>query len=155
VIYFIHAPAMDAVKIGFAGSDPRRRLTLLQTGSPCELKLLAVQEGDKAKEKELHVRFAEFRTRREWFSYGKPIAEYVASLDPVEEPKRERFVTDIAEQCGISKAYASQILSGQRSSIEVMLHVFATAGWKHPSFDGADETTLRLLSDRFPYRKTA
>lgn len=67
--YFIEA--MDdshLVKIG-KSRMPDQRLTQFQLGSPVQLRLLGILDGDH--EKELHGRFFEFHRHGEWF-YAAP-----------------------------------------------------------------------------------
>jgi transcriptional regulator with XRE-family HTH domain len=153
-VYYIHSPDTALVKIGFA-ANPLGRLGKMQVDSPTRLVLLAVEDGGKEAEAARHRRFASLRKRGEWFAFEGDLKAFIGELPPFVQPERVRFVTDIAERAGISKSYASQMLSGQRASIEVILHVFTATGWKHPSLDGIDEETLRLLALRFPFRKAA
>lgn len=62
--YLIAADGTHLVKIGIA-KDPMRRLKELQTGQPMELQLLWSVAGNY--ENDLHVHFAAYRVRGEWF----------------------------------------------------------------------------------------
>jgi hypothetical protein len=88
VIYFIHAPEVALLKIGYT-NDPVRRLQMLQTGSPTKLELLAVEEGDAAREAALHSQFSMLRRHGEWFDYAVTLQGYVATL-PAFEKRRLR-----------------------------------------------------------------
>ena len=71
--YLLAADGTDLVKIGIA-KDPMRRLRELQTGQPMDLHLLWSVAGNY--ENDLHVHFAAYRVRGEWFdltSLGDPI----------------------------------------------------------------------------------
>ena len=69
-IYFIKC--CDFVKIGYS-SNPKKRLSDMQVGSPYQLKMLCAvpYKGDiedvKIEEKMLHFEYREFRYRGEWF----------------------------------------------------------------------------------------
>lgn len=84
-IYAIEAYS-GQVKIGIA-SDPRQRLSGLQTGSPVELTLLAAGAAAEPKEteKELHQRYADNRIRGEWFRLKntdiRELVETICDLD--------------------------------------------------------------------------
>lgn len=65
-VYCIVNFMRDAVKIGVT-MNFRRRLQQLQTASPDELYLHEHIRGDKAKERELHQRYARHRRIGEWF----------------------------------------------------------------------------------------
>jgi hypothetical protein len=78
--YLVGAEGIDLVKIGHT-TDPKKRLASLQTGQPLQLTLLWSQEGDC--ESYLHVKFAEYRVRGEWFdltSLGDPVEVVEAAL---------------------------------------------------------------------------
>lgn len=119
-VYFIRDASTGRVKIGH-GRDPWRRLTMLQTGCPGELTLLAIIEGGEATERELHERFAEHRARGEWFHYRGALGNY---LDALPAPRRPRTKTqafwdglktdDVARLTGLSPSYLSQISNGVR-----------------------------------------
>lgn len=62
--------AIEALDIGFIkigkSTDVAKRLTALQTGMPCELRLLFVYDCDI--EKDLHAELWAYRARGEWFT---------------------------------------------------------------------------------------
>jgi hypothetical protein len=155
VIYFVHAPALQVVKIGFTAGDPSRRLTMLRTGCPCDLVLLATMDGDETVERELHIRFAEYRSRGEWFYFCPPLRELVASLTPKEAKPKKLTQRDIAEKAGLSEPYVSQLLSGKRVHIPAILHLFKTTGVRAPHFADTDEHLLRELAEKVPYEGRA
>lgn len=68
-VYFIAAPEVKRVKIGFSLGHPDERLAGLQTGSPVDLVPLGIVLGGLTVERKLHQRFAELRVRGEWFSH--------------------------------------------------------------------------------------
>ena len=59
------------MKIGWARSVAKR-LGELQIGSPVKLRLLLAMPGSRAREAELHERFAHARLRGEWFDGADP-----------------------------------------------------------------------------------
>lgn len=65
-VYAIQGAALAPVKIG-TSRNPLKRLQQLQTGTPDDLNLLHVIPGDQQTERELHVWFAEWQHRDEWF----------------------------------------------------------------------------------------
>lgn len=82
--YLIAADGTHLVKIGIA-KDPMRRLKELQTGQPMDLHLLWSIAGDY--ESDLHVHFAVYRVRGEWFdltSLGDPIEVVRATVGEIE-----------------------------------------------------------------------
>lgn len=74
-VYLIGDPKTMKVKIGIA-SDPKRRLSQIQTGNPEKLVILAVFHGNARTERELHKRFAARRKSGEWFDF--------TGMDPVQ-----------------------------------------------------------------------
>lgn len=69
----------EVVKIGWSSKHPRAgngRLAQLQTASHLPLGLLGVIAGTQADEHALHLRFAAYRLRGEWFKAMPEIVEY-------------------------------------------------------------------------------
>jgi hypothetical protein len=73
-VYFIHAPAVNLVKIGFTAAVPDRRLRALRCGSPVRLKRLGLLRGPRQLEKSLHARFREHHSHGEWFHLSGDLA---------------------------------------------------------------------------------
>src|SRR5258705_9513139 len=83
-VYFVTCErSWFPIKIGFAKSVPNRMRALL-VGFPYEIKLLAVIRGDRALERELHARFAQWRLSGEWFDRTPALTDYIARLDSSE-----------------------------------------------------------------------
>lgn len=80
-VYFIGAPAVRRIKIGWSQDHPSRRLHTFQTGSPVPLVLLAYVEANPAAEKELHRRFASLRVAGEWFEDSPELMEAIEDPD--------------------------------------------------------------------------
>ena len=78
LVYFI-VPIGDAPQVVKIGTSTRitERLNALNCASPVKLECIGVITGDRTLEMELHKRFAEFRTNREWFSFTPPIRDYI------------------------------------------------------------------------------
>lgn len=96
MIYFIACPAAEAVKIGTtikrsylsAEASAFQRLSVMQSGCPLELELLAICEGGAIEELALHVRFAEHRLRGEWFRATPELQAHIAQFaKPVRLPR--------------------------------------------------------------------
>jgi hypothetical protein len=69
VVYFLQAEPGDPVKIGYAKdrAGVERRLRAAQLGHPAALRVLAIMDGGRVLEAELHRRFANDRIYGEWF----------------------------------------------------------------------------------------
>lgn len=76
-VYFIHAPAADAIKIG-TSHNPLVRLCDLQGGSGEGLELLGAIPGSEVTESLLHAAFARDRSHREWFRASERLTNFVA-----------------------------------------------------------------------------
>lgn len=70
-VYFVSG-GCSAVKIGWSGGDPKRRVTDLQVGNPKKLTLLHVAPGDRKLEKALHRALKFCRLHGEWFESAEP-----------------------------------------------------------------------------------
>jgi hypothetical protein len=97
-IYFIQGEHGGPIKIGYS-QHPDQRLHDLQCGTPYPLVVRRVFPGDKAKELELHKRFAEGRYIGEWFEATPELVELAEAradeVTPVpapyvQAPKRPR-----------------------------------------------------------------
>lgn len=70
-VYFLENVETGRIKVGFTTGSVSSRVAQLQTGSDCELRLLGVivaDDGTGTTERQLHLRFAEWRHRGEWFT---------------------------------------------------------------------------------------
>lgn len=67
------------IKIGYTTQDIEKRIKQLNTGSVQNISLLGWIYGDKAKEKELHIRFAQSRVRcnGEWFEPTTNLLDFI------------------------------------------------------------------------------
>ena len=80
LVYFI-SDGMGNVKIGVA-YDPVGRRATLQCGNAHELTLLAALPGTEELEAELHVRFAPYWVRGEWFKLVPEIEDFIERSAP-------------------------------------------------------------------------
>jgi hypothetical protein len=114
-VYFIRATSLGLVKIGFA-EDVWKRFSKIQSDNPCELMMAAFEEGDKRRERELHLRFSADRERGEWFRFSAQIEAHVAALQTPIRTRRDfsNGPSALAKAIGISPAYASMLKSGVR-----------------------------------------
>lgn len=76
-VYF--AEADGRVKIGWS-SKVATRIAQLQTGNASPIRLLAIEPGGRALERQLHERFADARVGGEWFALTPDLQAYVAAL---------------------------------------------------------------------------
>jgi hypothetical protein len=76
-VYFVVCPETARCKIGFTKGKVQKRIASLQTGSPSELVLIAMQPGTLETERKLHVRFADSRLHGEWFRLTDQLRAYL------------------------------------------------------------------------------
>ncbi len=62
MVYFVKMTGTNFVKIGYTGGDITRRLTMLQTGCPRKLQVIATLEGDEALEASYQLRYLIYKT---------------------------------------------------------------------------------------------
>lgn len=84
VAYFIGHVA-HGIKIGISNS-PLERLSMLQTGSPVPLRILACAQGGRDQERVYHHSFAEHRLHGEWFAPHPEILAEIARLNSERRP---------------------------------------------------------------------
>ena len=67
------------IKIGYTTQDIEKRIKQLNTGSVQNISLLGWMYGSKAKEKELHIKFAQSRVRYngEWFEPTEKLLDFI------------------------------------------------------------------------------
>ena len=60
---------------------------------------------------------------------------------------------ELADAAGISKSYASEILSGKRPTLgrPLAIHIYRTTGWKHPSVEDLTEDQMRVFEQVDPW----
>ena len=81
MIYFINEVGSQYIKIGFSLKFPTTRLLELSTGNPRKLQLLAYEEGNLKKEKELHKRFKKFHVNLEWYDgVSEDLVNYINNI---------------------------------------------------------------------------
>jgi transcriptional regulator with XRE-family HTH domain len=76
-LYFVRRESDGAIKIGLS-RNPKARLGNLRVATPDRLSLLGTVDGDYARERELHKRFADSRIAGEWF---EPTDELLALIN--------------------------------------------------------------------------
>jgi DNA-binding XRE family transcriptional regulator len=126
MIYFITCRAVNRVKIGHTRCEPRRRMSLLQVGSPVPLLLEAVAEGGLDVEAALHARFASACIRGEWFEITPEIDDVISENRIVAGPPRTianpvaRVLNafqisqyDLADHLGVTQATISRMATGK------------------------------------------
>jgi len=74
MIYFIKAN--NRVKIGYS-ANPSNRINKIQTAIPYDIEVLLIFDGDRDKERELHLRFADSRRKGEWFQFEGVVKDYI------------------------------------------------------------------------------
>jgi len=139
MIYFIMSG--DLVKIGYS-NDPKRRLAMLSTGCPTECRLIGVMPGDKAKESELHKRFASERVRGEWFNFTVEmnilLGEHAVHVPPKEPTinhplasfisRSGTTITEFARRAGTSRNQLYRIMQGQNTTTDRLRAICAATG---------------------------
>lgn len=147
-VYYIHAPDLHLVKIGFA-QDVESRFGKMKVDSPARLVILAVEEGGAELEAIRHEQFGGHRGKGEWFSYSDAIADHVAGLTPYSRPKRaplggalgswmrenDHTLASFADLVGSSHGSLSRVCAGKQSpSVALIIRIFeATNGEVDPN----------------------
>ncbi len=82
IVYFLHAPALGAVKIGFTGMPSvEARMLSIRAERRCHVTLLATVDGCLADETREHERFAHLWICSEWFFDVSEILDYARGLE--------------------------------------------------------------------------
>lgn len=80
MIYFIAAPDLNMVKIGYS-AKPHARFVKVRSDCPVRVVLKRTMDGDTAVERDLHSRFSDARVRGEWFHITTTVAAFMDGLD--------------------------------------------------------------------------
>lgn len=82
-VYFVHAPSVGLVKIGFTGR-PRRRIKELSSNHRCSLLMLGVLPARMTAERHMHCRFDRYHSPCfEWFFADKVVLDFARTLPPL------------------------------------------------------------------------
>jgi hypothetical protein len=76
LVYFIHAPSVNLIKIG-SSRDPEGRLVALRLLSPVPLEIMSLMGGGYERETELHRQFAHLRSHGEWFHAARELTRFI------------------------------------------------------------------------------
>lgn len=77
-VYFILAPSLSIVKIGYSSRAPETRLREILVGMPVDANLLGSVPGGIILERSMHAKFRNFHSRGEWFHYRAPLRRFIA-----------------------------------------------------------------------------
>jgi DNA-binding phage protein len=132
-LYFVHAPSVGMIKMGFTSSTPMSRMHALQAASPVPLELLGCLRGSLTDEAQLHVRFAAYRTHNEWFVFNDDIAGYVR--DEVRSVAEILGHREDAKR-GIGEQLRELILTRRGSTYGIFSAVAHDAGMSPQQLDG-------------------
>lgn len=80
VVYFVHNPLSDRIKIGYT-KTLGSRVADLETGAGVELTLIAALVGEHCDERLLHGHFKAHRLFREWFAFT-PVSDWLQTVQP-------------------------------------------------------------------------
>jgi hypothetical protein len=115
MIYFIRAPSVQMVKVGYT-VNPIKRFSSMQGNSPVALEWVASdQRGDLLTEAEFMFRYEDHRSRGEWFHDIGPVAACVEEARltgsvpggwylPLDPSFRRPGALDICAEFGFSRA---------------------------------------------------
>lgn len=143
-VYYVLAPDLAMVKIGFA-ENAAKRFSKIQSDSPARLVLVAVEEGGEELEAARHGQFAALRQRGEWFRFDGSLLEHVAALGPI--PAKSPSLNARLMGVGISHSYASMILSGARTPpLPLAIRIFQQTGLKFGLLVGASDQQIDVLA---------
>lgn len=152
-VYYVHAPDLGLVKIGYA-EKPQTRFTKIQSDSPTRLVLLAIEAGDLAREAERHEQFADYRHCGEWFRHEGALCEHIKTLEPIVGRPLSLNAKIVA--MGVSKTHASLIVRGiQPPSLSLAIAIWRATGWKCPRIEQATDEQLRIIEHLDPWTPKA
>lgn len=102
MIYFIYAPEVGRIKIGYSSNWQNRFLDFM-VGCPTLLDVLAVTEGGRAEERALHRVFGRSRWRGEWFNETPELLDFCRRVKAGEPDAIAKAVTAHREANPVKK----------------------------------------------------
>lgn len=72
-IYFIGAPEVNRIKVGYTGAHPNIRMISLRACCPVDLEPVGVLRGSRSTEKLIHERLLNSRWKSEWYTTANSI----------------------------------------------------------------------------------
>lgn len=112
-VYFVFAPKVRRIKIGYSASHPESRFLALQTGSPVRLRRLGYVRGGVENERDFHYQFSAHRKCGEWFDAALELRAYVRVRAWRWEPVTRQRLRD---EAAVREVYPAAILEeGQRN----------------------------------------
>jgi hypothetical protein len=152
-VYYVVAPDLGLAKIGFA-EHVGKRFSKIQSDSPVRLVLIGIEDGGEALEAQRHAQFSALRRRGEWFAVEGRLADHIATLPPL--PVKEQSLNARIVALGISKAHASNIVSGKQSpSLPLAVAIWRATGWKCGRIAHATDAQLKVIEEVDPWKATA
>ncbi len=94
VVYFMHCPGAQSLKIGFS-TRISQRLIDLNNVSPLPIHLIKYVHADFAVEHVLLLLFGGSRTKNEWFCESEELLAFIDSLVPEQELTMEMLIQKI------------------------------------------------------------
>lgn len=80
LVYFVLAPEVNRIKIGFTSKPIQFRMSGMLTDCPCKLELLKTVPGTTQDEYDLHRFFRDLNYRREWFHATPELRSFIDEL---------------------------------------------------------------------------
>ena len=76
IVYFLHNPITNLIKIGCT-SNLQQRIKQLESAGGVELIVLGIREGGLLEEQKIHLKFQKLRVNSEWFKYSGKILDFI------------------------------------------------------------------------------
>jgi hypothetical protein len=128
MVYLIKSFSNNKCKIGYT-INVIKRLAELQTGNPHLLSVeYVIIDGNRKLEKELHVKFDQYRTKGEWFTCNQEIDNYF-----IEHGEDKKYFYNTTRINVISPALQLDVLNN--NDRHVFVHILEKYGHKATSSD--------------------
>jgi T5orf172 domain len=80
IVYFVEAPEVRRIKVGYTKSGISQRVSALRTGSPAEIRVRGYIYGSVSVERDIHAKFRHARFGREWFNETEDLAAFIREI---------------------------------------------------------------------------
>lgn len=91
MIYFVHNPLTNNVKIGRTSNKMKTRLSQLNTGNDVRLTIIRVIDVQDHIENAIFGKFEKYRLLGEWFSYNNDLQRLIENIPNNNTKKSSRF----------------------------------------------------------------
>jgi DNA-binding protein Fis len=108
MIYFIQSGKTGPIKIGYTKDkgSAQKRLDMMQTGSPEQLNIIGMVEGERKDKFAFHRKFHPYQLHGEWFQPDHILIDFINQVCGLKESATYSYNLDIFEEKSLDEILA-------------------------------------------------